>query len=266
MRELWGSVATLLFFVLCASAIGGAIWFAVVNFGGDERKHPLDYFSNKLRSRPHVFFLTVAALVACALLPVVMGINDEMAESLPGLAAVIYGLGLAIFCKVSASESTAAGLMALLLYAPTSFFTVLIIMSPMLTESWAGWMYSNMYLAAHLFWVLWLRANANRRKEPSAQQDPDEEEPSLNCCQRCCRVEVTDLLPKGSDKLTLMWEKAVYFTVPLLLVVSNLMNLFMYCIEEGENGWAAAMAFWMIACSLLAGCCLDYRAGTEVEM
>ena len=44
---------------VCESCAGprGQVWFAAVNFVGDEAYHPLDFFSNKMRTRPRFFVL-----------------------------------------------------------------------------------------------------------------------------------------------------------------------------------------------------------------
>merc|ERR1719356_1647863 len=78
-------------------------------------------------------------------------------------------------------ESTAAALLALVLYAPVSLATVLIIMSPILSSDRAGWIYCNLYLLAHLFWVLWLRNTVNR-------QSKGDKGFKCSCCMRLCKV------------------------------------------------------------------------------
>jgi hypothetical protein len=268
---VWTFLATLCNASLVAGAGAGVLWFAINNFVADEAYHPLDYFSNKMRSRPHVFLLVAVGLAVCAMLPVVLGISAALLTALPDLAAVVYGLGLVIFGRVWTRESTAAGLLALLLYAPVSFATVLIVMSPVLTEDWAGWLYCNLYLVAHLVWVLWLRTAADRRMAGEKITLSTAWRRRLCCCcQRCSRdqdepLEPASLLPEGSEKLTQLWERAVYFAVPLLLVFSNIVNLLIHLIKERELGWTFAVSYWLLACALLAGCCYDYRSGTEVE-
>mmetsp|Transcript_99369 Transcript_99369/g.259093 ORF Transcript_99369/g.259093 Transcript_99369/m.259093 type:complete len:274 (-) Transcript_99369:179-1000(-) len=269
---VWAFLATLCYASLVVGAGVGVIWFTINNFLVAEVYHPLDYFSNKLRSRPHVFLLAALGLALCAALPSVLGISAALLAALPDLAAVVYGLGLVIFVKVWTQESTAAGLLALLLYAPVSFATVLIVMSPVLTENWAGWLYCNLYLVAHLVWVLWLRTAANRRMtgEKITLMSPAWRRRLCCCCQRCARepdepLEPTSLLPEGSEKLTRLWERAVHFAAPLLLVFSNVVNLLIHLVKERELGWTFAVSYWLLACALLAGCSYDYRAGTEVE-
>lgn len=290
MEGFFAAVAALCNALLVIGAGVGAVWFAINNYLADEIHHPLDYFSNKLRSRPHVYVMVTAGLTICAAAPVVLGISAALLDALPELAAVVYGLGLAIYGIVWSRESTAAGLLALLLYAPLALATVLIVMSPVITEDWAGWLYCNMYLFAHLFWVVWLRNSADRRDRrahaaalAAAAADNNkvtwiQKWRGRLCC--CCQrfgycggghndldefMEPTSLLPEGSEKLVQIWERAVHVSVPALLVISNVGNLLIYLIRERELGWAFALSFWLLACALLAGCCVEYRSGTVVE-
>ncbi|CAE8701510.1 unnamed protein product, partial [Polarella glacialis] len=164
-RELafWQNAAVVCFasaFVLTAIA---AVWFAMINYVGNELYHPLDFFSNKLRTRPYWFALTIVGVGLMLLIDTVSGEMDALTSVLPELAVAQNLQGFVSVVSMMYNESAGAALVTMLLHQVFSKTMVLIITvatPPKLFS--AGVMYSNGYFVANMFCVTWIQFGFNR--------------------------------------------------------------------------------------------------------
>merc|ERR1712139_381047 len=74
------------------------------------------------------------------------------------------------------------------------------------------------------------------------------------------------ILPVGAERLFQIWHQAIFKWNPLLLTLTSLAYGVEYLQFVGEYGWACALAYFVIAFLLLAGCCQQFRTGTELEI
>eukprot|EP00929_Paragymnodinium_shiwhaense_P101249 TRINITY_DN64199_c0_g1_i4.p1 TRINITY_DN64199_c0_g1~~TRINITY_DN64199_c0_g1_i4.p1 ORF type:complete len:275 (+),score=34.77 TRINITY_DN64199_c0_g1_i4:72-827(+) len=229
----------------CGGAIGLVVlWFGMVNYIGAEEHHPLDWYSNKMRTRPYWFVLEVLFFgsVAAGLW---FGSQLEFFCSLiPELLIAVDSLGLVIGVVVLFGESAAATLTAWAIYTFVSACIVIIIIIPTPPVSRPGLVYSSVFLVVNVLLVIWVELGVYRHLDRE-KRDP--------------------LIPVGSETMPRLWAKAVKRATPLLLIVTNLLYLSQSLVAQNNYGSAAAIVYYVVAVLLLLGCCGSYRADTVIE-
>lgn len=238
-------LATVVWFVLLGQTGLAAVWFMFRNFLSDELYHPLDFYSNKLRTRPHYLALVLGVLGGGAVLILFSGILWTVFDTLPELGFAVQLQALVLGAVMIVRESAAAGLVATALNAFVAAGTARIATIPDMPSDQPGVFYSGAYLILGMIFAEWMRVGAERHVDHDGEKSP---------------------LPPGAERLPQLWAKTVRYGNPALLVVTNLVFLELYMLEQNEYGWGCAILFYVVAAVLLFGCCYRFRAGTEVEV
>lgn len=220
------------------------LWFAFLNFVANEVYHPLDFYSNTLRTKPYWYMIEVVLLGGIVAGVASTGQLGTFHKFLPELASAIYLQGLAITLVVALSLSAGAAMTAQLAYAFTAACLTLIVTIPTAPGKRPGVVYSGLYFLINIIWVAWLRVGMRRHYGRDNKQ--------VN-------------YPPGFEKLPQLWASAVLWGNPLLLFITNLVYLVVYMIDLGMYGGAFAAAYFVVSTVLVLGCCRSYRAGTELE-
>jgi|Transcript_85580 hypothetical protein len=240
---VWVDFAYMLGMAAFGVLIAIAVLFVYTNFIQPEMYHPLDWYSNKLRTRPHNFLGLIFIFGISSMVIMVTGSLPLMLK-VPELAVAVYLQGFMIMVVMIAKESTATALCALLLYEFMCIASVLIVMIPDVPGNEPGWIYSAMFLIMNMVFTFWIKAGVRRHHGHDGEDK---------------------LVPEGAGRLFELWEKTVLRGNPLLLIATNLAFLCVFQINAGSIGWALAILYYVVAGLLLAGCCYSYRAGTEVD-
>jgi len=243
IADMWGAVARVLTFA--AGALIGIILlkFITFNFLADEKYHPVDYFSNVMRTKPPCFMLVVVALAGSAVGSIMSGQLGLLQETLPEVIIAVDLLGMVIFATVFRHFSAAAALVAVLLYEISSVANVIAVMVVTPPEE-PGWVYGSAFLVLNFVWVAWLRVAIQRYTGRDGNESP---------------------LPHGADTLPRLWAKAALYGIPMLLVSTNVLYFIAYLAKVGSYGWASALSLYTVSGVLILGCCHSYRSGTELE-
>lgn len=225
-----------------------AVWFAFINFLGDELHHPLDFFSNKLRTRPYWYIIVLMAFAGLLVFDNASGEMTELQNTLPELVVTIYVEGFMLVGTMMMKESAGAAMVTMLGHMIVSkglVITVTILPAAFLP----GAFYSNCFLIIYMFFVFFLQMGAERHA--GYLQKPE----------ATSRVE----LPEGADRVPRLWAKAILYGNPVLMIVLDIMFLAVFLMSRGEYGKALTICYSIVATLLLMGCCSQYRAGTTVD-
>lgn len=220
------------------------LWFAFVNFAGDEVNHPLDFYSNKIRTRPYWFLLMVVIFVALTAFASTGGRMSLFLDHQPELAIAAFLLGFAIGVTVLVRLSAGAALAAMIAYPLVAAATVAIVLIPTLHIDRPGAYYSGAYFIFHILWVAWLNEGVRRHLREDASRS---------------------LLPPGAEKMTQLWAASVYGWSPLLFIGTTLAYAVDHLVAVGRYGFACALAYYVVAGLLLIGCCYRYRSTTTMN-
>eukprot|EP00405_Crypthecodinium_cohnii_P012794 CAMPEP_0206434008 /NCGR_PEP_ID=MMETSP0324_2-20121206/8867_1 /ASSEMBLY_ACC=CAM_ASM_000836 /TAXON_ID=2866 /ORGANISM="Crypthecodinium cohnii, Strain Seligo" /LENGTH=229 /DNA_ID=CAMNT_0053900371 /DNA_START=44 /DNA_END=733 /DNA_ORIENTATION=- len=223
-------------------ALLSVLWFIIMNFLVREQHHPLDFYSNQLRTKPHVFLTVLGSLVAAA---VVSNQTDQMSlfvKTLPELAIVVYAQGFCIITYTLLKVSAAAAIAASFLYVTLTVSTLLVVMIP--TIQGYGWVYSSAFLLINYIWVRWVRTGVKRHLYTDHGKT---------------------LCPAGAEVLFQTYDKITKYSTPAILILSDAGFMLVYQLEEGHYGFAVVAAYAFVATVLIVGCSSEFRSGTEVE-
>ncbi|CAE7224112.1 unnamed protein product, partial [Symbiodinium necroappetens] len=143
---------------VCESCAGprGQVWFAAVNFVGDEAYHPLDFFSNKMRTRPYWYLAVVAATGGLLGLDMASGYLEELSNALPELVVCTNLQGFVLVGTMMFSESAGAAMVTMLAHMIVTKGFVVVITIPT-APFMPGAVYSNAYFMMYIFFVFFLK-------------------------------------------------------------------------------------------------------------
>lgn len=214
------------------------IWFVGTNCLMPEEKHPLDFYSNVVRTKPYVFILLLISFLGSAGSIYATGSHGLFRNTVPELVVVVYTQGILIVLMVWREISAAGAWVSGMMYSVLSACMLVFLLSfdPPISET--GWFYSVVFLLAHIFIVIWLRFAVNRHASLD-QGNP--------------------LVPMGAERLTRAWQHVVFNQTPVLLASSSALYLLLYQLKLNRYGGAFAVTYGLIASVLLAGCCHGAR-------
>eukprot|EP00927_Polykrikos_kofoidii_P045750 TRINITY_DN39842_c0_g1_i1.p1 TRINITY_DN39842_c0_g1~~TRINITY_DN39842_c0_g1_i1.p1 ORF type:complete len:249 (+),score=30.16 TRINITY_DN39842_c0_g1_i1:47-793(+) len=215
-----------------------AFWFILINFLGDERTHPLDYYSNKLRTRPYLFAAEILFLAASMGILIASGQLQLFEQALPEVAIAVQAQGLVIAVNVLLKVSSAASLTSVGFYIFTGAISVVIIISASLPIKRQGVVFSSVYIVLNVVFVVWLGNGVKRH----LGHDKGEA-----------------LVPEGAEVMPRVWSSTVKTSAPSLLVLTNILYLSEYLFTQGRYGQVGAVLYTFVSCLLIAGCCHEFR-------
>lgn len=227
-------VANVMSYVSLGIVGAAALWFLIWNFLGPEAKHPLDYFSNKLRTQPYIYWVSVLALVGIPVTVELSGMKATFLKAVPQLGLVMYIQGSMIMFAAFRQLSAAACMVAALLYLVVSATGTLAIVSINPPGHEPGWVFSAMFLVFHMLVVLVFRTGTLRH----LKQDRG-----------------GALLPPGSEKLARLWDHITLKHTPVLFASSNTIFFILYKLDQGSYGMAFALTYSIVTILVLIGCC-----------
>lgn len=240
---LWEAASKVLMFV--SAIMTGIIFvkFFIINFIAIEKYHPLDYFSNKMRTKPPCCLLMMVALGGSMWGLILSGQLMLFMQMLPEVAIAVYAQGIIICVKIFVGYSAAAALVAVLLYAVVSIVNIMAVMVVTPPDE-PGWIYGSAFLVINFVWIVLLRIAIKRHVGRDGKENP---------------------LPPGADKLPKLWAEGVILGTFPILVSTNIVYFVAYLVSVGKYGWACAISLYTVSGVLLLGCCYSYRSGTELE-
>lgn len=248
----WMLVARICWFAAYGVTAFSALWFAIINFLGDEINHPLDFLSNKLRTRPYWYLLVLFGLGGLVGADIFSGEVEELQNTLPELMVSVNVEGFLLVGTMMLKESAAAGMVTMLLHILISKGLVLIVSIPSL-DFLPGAIYANLYFFLYMLFVFMLKTSAERH---AALLNKDDGGPPVQSRVR---------LPEGSETVPRLWARTILYGNPVLMILIDILFLAVYLMSRGEYGKALTICYSIIATCLLVGCCSQYRAGTTVE-
>jgi MFS family permease len=244
MTDLWKTLAEVLAYVCNAFVILVAMWCLFINFVADESHHPLDYYSNKMRTKP--YWVIIVSFVLFGLMGAVYGANStkSLNETLPEVAISCYLEGLIIGSVALFGESAATAVVACILYFFVAGCITTMVLIPTLDFTRAGAYYAGMFLVANMIFVGWAQLAVRRHLTLDGGKK---------------------LVPAGSERLFQAWSRAVFRWNPLVVCVQSLIYTVHHLNDVKKYGMACAIGYYVIATLLVCGCCKSFTDGTELE-
>jgi len=242
--RFWPGISSM----VCLGTIGYimllSVWTIFINFISDEAHQPLDFYSNKLRTKP--YWLVIELVVLGGGIAGVYQTNQMkvLNEGLPEVAIACYLQGLVIAFSTSFGCSAATSLTAMLLYFFVGPALCMVTLVPTLPMNRPGVFYGVIFFIVNVIFVAWVRVGVRRHVN---------------------RDGASRILPPGAERLFELWCEAVFKWNPLLATLTSLIYGVEHLQFVGEYGWACALGFYVIAFLLLAGCCRQFKTGTELE-
>merc|ERR1740138_1060042 len=128
--QIWPRVAQGLEITVFSYTVLMFLTVVFMNFVVDEAHQPLDFYSNKLRTRPYWLVIIVLALGGCAFAAYYTDRTKQLNENLPEIAIASYLQGLLLGVLEFARESAAAALTSTLLYTFVGATLVMVTLVP----------------------------------------------------------------------------------------------------------------------------------------
>jgi len=242
--ETWAAVAKL----VCLGTIFFIMLLFVLtifsNFIADEAHQPLDFYSNKLRTRPYWLMLLILFLGGGIGGVYNTGQTNALNEGLPEVAIACYLEALVIGISALVKESAGTALTSMLLFLLVGSSLCLVSLVPTLPVNRPGVYYAVIYFIVNIIFVYWLKTAVKRHIHVDGQQK---------------------VVPPGSERLFICWYEVVCKWNPVMAVLTSMAYGVEYLLSTGEYGWACALAYYVIACVLLVGCCHQFKTGTALE-
>eukprot|EP00913_Durusdinium_trenchii_P027071 g25406.t1 len=160
-HNFWMQSSRVCFYAAYGTTGVAAVWFAFINFLGDELYHPLDFFSNKMRTRPYWYFLVLAATGGLLSIDMASGYLDELSNTLPELVVCTNLQGFVLVGRMMLSESAGAAMVTMLAHMIITKGLVVIVTVPT-APFMPGAVYSNGYFLLYMFFVFFLKVGAER--------------------------------------------------------------------------------------------------------
>jgi len=249
-HNFWIVASNVGFYAAYGSTAIAAVWFAFINFLGDELYHPLDFFSNKLRTRPYWYVLVLAFLAGLLGMDMATGDWAELAKTLPELAVATNVQGFVLVGTMMMFESAGAAMVTMLAHMIFTKGLVVIVTIPT-PPFLPGAVYSNGYFLANMFFVFFLKVGAERHARSLEKLEEGQTSKWV--------------LPEGAERVPKLWARSVLYGNPVLMLLTDIMFLAVYLMSRGEYGKALTICYFICALLLLMGCCSQYKAGTTVD-
>lgn len=247
-HNFWMQSSRVCFYAAYGTTGVAAVWFAFINFLGDELYHPLDFFSNKMRTRPYWYFLVLAATGGLLSIDMASGYLDELSNTLPELVVCTNLQGFVLVGRMMLSESAGAAMVTMLAHMIITKGLVVIVTVPT-APFMPGAVYSNGYFLLYMFFVFFLKVGAERH------------------ARYLTKIEFHSkfVLKEGAERVPKLWAHTILRGCPILLVVTDILFLAVYLMSRGEYGKAITILYFITALAMLLGCCSQYKSGTTVE-
>ncbi|CAJ1332782.1 unnamed protein product [Effrenium voratum] len=247
-HNFWVQSSQVCFYAAYGTTGLAAVWFAFINFIGDELHHPLDFFSNKMRTRPYWYLLVLAATGGLLGLDMASGYLDELSKTLPELVVCTNLEGFVLVGTMMFAESAGAAMVTMLAHMIITKGLVVIVTIPT-APFMPGAVYSNAYFLLHMFFVFFLKVGAERH------------------ARYLVKIEYQSklVLSEGAERVPQLWARTILRGCPILLVVTDILFLAVYLMSRGEYGKAITILYFITAILMLLGCCSQYKSGTTVE-
>ncbi|OLP95238.1 hypothetical protein AK812_SmicGene22660 [Symbiodinium microadriaticum] len=162
-HNFWMLTSQVCFYAAYGTTGLAAVWFAAVNFVGDEAYHPLDFFSNKMRTRPYWYLAVVAATGGLLGLDMASGYLEELSNALPELVVCTNLQGFVLVGTMMFSESAGAAMVTMLAHMIVTKGFVVVITIPT-APFMPGAVYSNAYFMMYIFFVFFLKARGTKNQ------------------------------------------------------------------------------------------------------
>lgn len=244
MGDVWQPVAQGLSFLGAAFVAITLILTVFMNFCTDERHHPLDFYSNKIRTRPYWLLIELVLLAGILVAVFLVKLPQQINDNLPEVAIAAYAQGLIIGVSELTGESASASFTSMVLYAFVCCAIVVMTLIPTLQFARPGAFYAGMYLVFNMIIVAWIRTGVKRHLGVDGGQK---------------------LLPAGAERLFQLWAVAVLRWNPLVLVLTSMAYVVVHLYDTENYGWACAIFYYILAGLLVFGCCKSFNDGTELE-
>lgn len=242
--RFWPGVAQFTFISTMLFVAVMSVMTIVVNFFIDEARQPIDFYSNKIRTRPYWLILEILLLGGGLLGIFFTGRTDDLHNQLPELAIACYLQGFAIGMAQFGNLSAASSLTAMVIYAFISPCLVMVTVIPTLPLNRPGVLYGVCFFIINVIFVAWVKVGVKRHIGLDG---------------------APKILPKGAEGLFEVWSKATFYWAPALMCLTSMAYGVEHLIYNGEYGWAMALGYTVISCLLLLGCCQKFRTGTELD-
>lgn len=220
------------------------VWTVFINFIAKEAIQPLDFYSNKLRTRPYWLVIVVVVLGGGLAANFLTGKLKLLNEGLPEVAVAMYLQALCIGLMTLFQGSAATALTALCLYGFVGSALCMVALAPTLPFNRPGVWYAVLFFLANIAFVVWSRLGIKRY----INQDVEA---------KCW--------PSGSERLFEIWAEAVMKWSLLMAVLTTLAYGVHYLQFVGEYGYACALTYYVVAFLLVLGCCRQFKTGTGLE-
>lgn len=237
----WDGAAHALFFGCCGITTAATLWFIIINYISPEAYHPLDFYSNHLRMRPHLFFMTLALVIMSAVLAQQTNQISLFLKLMPQVACAFYAQGLAIVTLTLFRVSSAAALMSALLCIVFELVLLLITMIPDIGGF--SWFYCSLFLLLSYGMVAWVRIGVTRHLRRDAGKP---------------------LVPAGAEVLFVIMDQVISKASPAIAVTLDTAIVLVIQLQDGNYGFAFCVAYAAVSCSLIFGCSREFRGDTEV--
>ncbi|CAE7183873.1 unnamed protein product [Symbiodinium microadriaticum] len=247
-HNFWMLTSQVCFYAAYGTTGLAAVWFAAVNFVGDEAYHPLDFFSNKMRTRPYWYLAVVAATGGLLGLDMASGYLEELSNALPELVVCTNLQGFVLVGTMMFSESAGAAMVTMLAHMIVTKGFVVVITIPT-APFMPGAVYSNAYFMMYIFFVFFLKVGAERHARHLVK----------------IQFQSKFALPDGAERVPKLWARTVLRGCPVLLLVTDILFLAVYLMSRGEYGKTITILYFITALGMLLGCCSQYKSGTTVE-
>lgn len=242
--RFWPGVAQFTFIITMLFVGVMSIMTIVVNFFIDEARQPIDFYSNKIRTRPYWLVLEILLLGGGLLGVFFTGQTEDLQDQVPELAIACYLQGLAIGMTQFGNLSAASSLTAMVLYAFISPCLVMVTLIPTLPMNRPGVLYGVFFFIINVIFVAWVKVGVKRHIGPDG---------------------APKIVPKGAELLFEVWSQATYKWAPALMMLTSMAYGVEHLIYTGEYGWAMALGYTVISCLLLFGCCRGFSTGTDLD-
>jgi len=243
-NAFWPGIAQMMWLGVMGYVMLSFVWTIFINFVADEAHQPLDFYSNKLRTRPYWLILEILVLAGATAGVNQSGQAKSFNDGLPEVAIACYLEGFIIALSELVQNSAATSLTAMVIYVFVGPGLCMVTLVPTLPLNRPGVFYGVLCFIVNMIFVGWLKIGVRRH----IGQDGH-----------------AKLLPAGAERLFEVWNKAVFRWNPLLMTLTSMAYGVEYLQSTGEYGWACALAYYVIALLLLAGCCRQFHTGTELE-
>lgn len=242
--RFWPGVAELILLGTMGFVALLVVMTIFVNFLVDEAHQPIDFYSNKLRTRPYWLLIEIVVLGGGLCGVYFANMAKTLNDGLPEIAIACYLEGLAIGMTQLGRVSAASSLTSLCIYGFLAPCLCMITLVPTFPVNRPGIFYSVLYFIVGVIFVFWVKVGVKRHIYVDGHPK---------------------ILPPGAERLFEVWYEAAFKWNPVLTICTSMAYGVEFLVYKGEYGYASALAYSVVASLILAGCCHQFRTGTELE-